>query len=160
MKILFGCAMTIIIAVALNAVCPAQLATNTASSVKQKLVGAWRLAWIEEQAADGKMNRITDRQGTLLYSSGGQMSVQIMLPSAQAAPDGNPVKYDQGGYEAYFGSYQVDEQAHTVTHHVRGSLVRALIGKDLSRAYRFSDGQLVLKSSRPDEHWTIAWEHY
>jgi hypothetical protein len=160
MKILFGCAMTIIIAVALNAVCPAQSAANAASSMKQKLVGAWRLAWIEEQAADGKMKRITDRQGTLLYSRDGQMSVQIMLPSAQAAPEGNPVKYDEGGYEAYFGSYEVDEQAHTVTHHVRGSLVRALVGKDLTRVYQFSDGQLVLKSARPDEHWTIAWEHY
>jgi hypothetical protein len=72
----------------------------------------------------------------------------------------NPVKYDQGGYEAYYGTYDANEQAHTVTHHVQGSLVRALIGKDLTRVYRFSDGQLILKSSRPDEHWTIAWEHY
>jgi hypothetical protein len=26
--------------------------------------------------------------------------------------------------------------------------------------YRFADGQLILTSSRPDEHWAIAWEHY
>src|SRR5947209_7211969 len=160
MKILFGCAMTILTAVTLNAVCPAQSATNTTDSPKQKLIGAWQLAWIDEQAADGNIKRITDRQGTLLYTRDGHMSVQIMLPSVQSAPGGNPVKYDQAGYEAYFGTYEVDEQAHTVTHHVRGSVVRALIGKDLTRVYRFSDGQLVLKSSRPDEHWTIAWEHY
>jgi hypothetical protein len=160
MKMLVGCAMTIIAAVALSAVCPAQSTTNTTDSVTQKLIGAWRLAWTDEQAADGKMKHITDRQGTLLYTQDGHMSVQIMLPSAQSAPDGNPVKYDQAGYEAYFGTYEVDKQAHTVTHHVRGSLVRALVGKDLTRVYRFSDGQLVLKSSRPDEHWAIAWEHY
>ena len=89
------------------------------------------------------------------------MSVQIMLPGADDARTvTNPVKYDQGGYEAYYGTYEIDEQAHTVTHHVEGALVRALVGKNLTRVYRFEDGQLILKSSRPDEHWTIAWEHY
>jgi hypothetical protein len=83
-----------------------------------------------------------------------------MLPNAESAPEGNPVKYDQGVYEAYFGAYEVNAEAHTVTHHVKGSLVRVLIGKDLTRVYRFSGGQLILKSSRPDEHWTIAWERY
>ena len=102
MKILFGCAMTILTAVTLNAVCPAQSATNTTDSPKQKLIGAWQLAWIDEQAADGNIKRITDRQGTLLYTRDGHMSVQIMLPSVQSAPGGNPVKYDQAGYEAYF----------------------------------------------------------
>ena len=61
---------------------------------------------------------------------------------------------------AYFGTFEVNEQAHTVTHHVEGALVRSLIGNDLTRVYRFSGNQLVLTSSRPDEHWTIAWEHY
>ncbi len=84
-----------------------------------------------------------------------------MLPSTDNDRDvRNPVKYDLGGYEAYYGTYEVNEQANSVTHHVQGSLVRALVGKDLTRIYRFSDGQLILKSSRPDEHWTIAWEHY
>jgi len=36
--------------------------------------------------------------------------------------------------------------------------VRSLIGKNLTRVYRFEGKQLILKSSRPDEHWTIAWE--
>ena len=130
-------------------------------SVKDKLIGAWRLAWEDEQGTDGKMKHIVDHKGTIVYTRDGHMSVQIMLPNADAPRDvDNPVKYDQGGYEAYYGTYEVDEQAHTVTHHVQGSLVRALVGKDLTRVYRFSDGQLILKSSRPDEHWTIAWERY
>jgi hypothetical protein len=119
------------------------------------------LAWEEEQGTDGKMKHIVDHKGTIVYTRDGHMSVQIMLPSTDGVHDvDNPVKYDQGGYEAYYGSYEVNEQAHTVTHHVQGSLVRALVGKDLTRVYSFSDGQLILKSSRPDEHWTIAWEHY
>lgn len=136
--------------------------TNDAATaaVRDKLIGAWRLAWIEEQGADGKPNRLVNRRGTLVYTRDGHMSVQIMLPEAETAPQGGPVQYDQGGYEAYYGTYEVNEQAHNVTHHVEGALVRKLIGTNLTRVYRFSDGQLVLKSSRTDEHWTIAWVHY
>jgi hypothetical protein len=128
--------------------------------VKEKLVGAWRLAWVDEPQADGKVTRYTNRRGTIAYTRDGHMSVQIMLPEGEAPSGKNPVKYDQGSYEAYFGTYDVDEQAHTVTHHVEGALVRALVGKNLTRVYHFSDGQLILKSLRPDEHWAIAWEHY
>lgn len=140
---------------------PQSTEKSDAGSAKEKLIGAWRLAWEDEQGADGKMNHIVEHQGTIVYTRDGHMSVQIMLPNTNGPRDvKNPVKYDQGGYEAYYGSYEVNEQAHTVTHHVQGSLVRALVGKDLTRVYRFEGGQLILKSSRPDEHWTIAWEHY
>jgi hypothetical protein len=43
---------------------------------------------------------------------------------------------------------------------VEGALVRTLIGNDLTRVYQLSGKQLILKSSRSDEHWTIAWEHF
>jgi hypothetical protein len=127
-------------------------------STRDKLVGSWRLAWVEEQLADGTMKKYTDRVGTIVYTRDGHMSVQIMLPEGQD-PGANPVKYDQGHYEAYYGPYEIDEAAHTVTHHVEGALVRSLIGKNLTRVYRFEGKQLILTSSRPDEHWTIAWEH-
>jgi hypothetical protein len=68
--------------------------------------------------------------------------------------------YVQSGYEASFGSYDVNEDAHTVTHHVEGSITRGLVGKDLTRVYQFSDGHLIIKSSRSDAHWSVTWEHY
>jgi len=128
-------------------------------NVGDKLVGSWRLAWVEEPQADGTMKRNSERRGTIVYTRDGHMSVQIMLPEGENAPGNNPVKYDQGSYEAYYGTYDVDVAAHTVTHHVEGALVRSLIGKNLTRVYRFEGKQLILKSSRPDEHWTIVWEH-
>jgi lipocalin-like protein len=140
---------------------PQSVQTASSASAREKLIGAWRLAWDEEEGADGKMHRAVDHRGTIVYTQDGHMSVQIMLPGTDDARRvTNPVKYDQGGYEAYYGTYEIDEQAHTVTHHVEGALVRALVGKNLTRVYRFEDRQLILKSSRPDEHWTIAWEHY
>jgi hypothetical protein len=36
---------------------------------------------------------------------------------------------------------------------------RVEYGEDLTRVYNFSDRQLIIKSSNPDEHWRVAWEH-
>lgn len=155
----FFAAVWILVAAMAALTATAQSGDKDRSSVRDKLIGSWRLAWVEEQQPDGTMKRYSDRRGTIVYTLDGHMSVQILLPEAQSVPGDNPVKYDQGGYEAYYGPYEVDETAHTVTHHVEGALVRSLIGKNLTRVYRFEGRQLILKSSRPDEHWTIAWEH-
>ena len=88
--------------------------------IPEQFVGAWRLAWIEEQGADGNLRR-TDRTGILVYTSDGHMSVQIMARESGAPPAAGPVQYEQSGYEAYYGRYDVDERAHSVTHHVEGA---------------------------------------
>jgi hypothetical protein len=71
-------------------------------------------------------------------------------------------EYVLNGYEASLGSYDVDETAHTVTHHVQGSITRILlVGKDLPRKFEFAaDGQLIIRSARADEHWAVTWERY
>jgi|SRR5208282_3488642 len=127
-----------------------------ADSAKERLIGAWRLAWMEEPGPDGKVIRITDRRGMLIYTRDGHMSVQLMLPKSESGVSND---YLQNGYEASFGSYDVNEEAHTVTHHVVGSVTRGLVGKDLPRAFEVSDGHLIIKSSRPDEYWSVMWEH-
>lgn len=126
-------------------------------SAKERLIGAWHLAWMEETGPDGKMTRVTDRSGMLLYTRDGHMSVQIMFPKSESALSND---YVRNGYEASYGSYDVDEEAHTVTHHLQGSITAGLVGRDLTRAYRFSGGRLIIKSTRPDERWSVAWEHY
>lgn len=126
-------------------------------SEREKLVGAWRLVSLESPEPDGKVSRIIGPKGMLLYTRDGHMSVQLMYPKSASGLTNDYVK---NGYEASFGSYDVDEAAHTVTHHVQGSITEGLVGKDLPRAYQFSDGHLIIKSTRPDEHWSVTWEHY
>ncbi len=127
--------------------------------IRGRFIGAWRLAWLEEEGADGKIHR-ADCTGLLVYTRDGHMSVQVMYRNPQPGTNAAPVQYAQGGYEASFGTYEIDERAHTFTYHVDGALVRTLIGKDLTRVYEFSGKQLIVKSSSPDEHWRVAWEHY
>jgi len=124
---------------------------------REKFIGAWHLVWMESQGADGKLTRVTNVKGILLYTRDGHMSVQLMFPEPQYALSNDYVK---NGYEASFGSYDVNEEAHTITHHVQGSITAGLVGKDLTRVYQFSGDRLIIKSSRSDEHWSVAWEHY
>jgi lipocalin-like protein len=134
---------------------PAQ--KENSGSAREKLIGAWHLAHIE--APEGKPGDIPQPKGMLIYTLDGHMSVQLMYPKSANALSN---EYVQDGYEASFGSYDVDEATHTLTHHVQGSVTRDfLVGKDLPRVFQFTeDGHLIIRSSRPDEHWSVTWEHY
>ena len=80
------------------------------------------------------------------------MSVQLMYP-ASATTLSN--EYVLNGYEASFGSYDVDEAAHIVTHRVQGSITRnLLIGKDLPR--RLSSRRMDISSFGRLERMSIG----
>jgi|SRR5580658_6615400 hypothetical protein len=127
--------------------------------IRGRFVGAWRLASLEAEGADGKFHR-ADSTGLLVFTCDGHMSVQVMDRNLQAQAPAGPGQYSQGGYEASFGTYEINESMHTFTFHVEGALVRTLIGKDLPRAFEFSGAQLIVMSAHPKEHWKAIWEHY
>jgi hypothetical protein len=127
--------------------------------VRDRFIGAWRLAWLEEEDEAGNAHR-ADCTGLLVFTREGRMSVQVMYRNPPAGTPSGPVQYAQGGYEASFGRYEIDERSHRFTYHVEGALVRSLVGKDLTRRFELSGQQLIVKSSSPNEHWRVAWEHY
>ena len=132
---------------------------DSKQGIQDRFIGGWRLAWLEEPGADGTIRK-ADRTGLLVYTRDGHMSVQVMFRNGQAGGQERPVQYAQDGYEASFGRYEIDENSHTFTFHVEGAMVRSLIGKDLPRAYEVSGNQPIVKSTNPNEHWRVAWEHY
>ena len=138
---------------------PAGQAHDAQQEVQSRFVGAWRLVWLEEPDANGTVHK-ADCTGLLVFTLDGHMSVQVMYRNLQSGGQDGPVQYAQGGYEASFGTYQIDEGAHTFSFHVEGAMVRSLIGKDLPRAYEISGNHLIVRSTNPNEHWRVAWEHY
>jgi Lipocalin-like domain len=132
---------------------------DASQAAKERFVGAWRLVSLEAPGPDGKMQK-SDSTGMFVFTGDGHASVQVMERNPPAAPAAGPEQYSHGGYEATFGTYAVDEAAHTFTFHVEGALVRSLIGKDLPRSFEFSGNQLIVKSTRSEEHWKVTWEHY
>jgi hypothetical protein len=157
--IAYGINLAVVMALSL----PAWSQTAKSSSARQRLIGAWHLVRIDVRidapGPDGKAASGPQPKGMLVYTQDGHMSVQLMYP-ASANTLSN--EYVQKGYEASFGSYDVDEAAHTVTHHVQGSITRdLLVGKDLPRKFEFTpDGHLTIRPTRPEEHWSVTWAHY
>jgi hypothetical protein len=82
-----------------------------------------------------------------------------MYPASESAISN---EYVLNGYEASFGSYEVNEAKHMLTHHIEGANTRdLLVGKNLRRLYEFdAQGNLIIKSARSDEHWSVTWKHH
>ncbi|MDE1175031.1 MAG: lipocalin-like domain-containing protein [Edaphobacter sp.] len=133
--------------------------TSGKLSAKSRLVGAWHLTHIDSPNPAGKPVSEPQPKGMLIYTRDGHMSVQLMYPKSSNTKSN---EYVQDGYEASFGSYDVDEAKHTITHHVLGSVTGdRLVSRDLPRFYQFSnDGHLIIRSTNPAEHWSVTWEHY
>jgi hypothetical protein len=127
--------------------------TRVTAKGQNRFVGAWRLVSIEEPGANGQVHTL-DSNGMFVFTPEGRASVQVMYPNASTGS-----AYAQNGYEASYGSYSIDDSS-TFTFHIDGALVRTLIGKDLKRAYQISGNRLIVKSTDPNEHWKVVWEHY
>jgi hypothetical protein len=130
------------------------------AGIPDQFIGAWRLVALEVVDADGTSVHRGDSTGMFVFTREGRLAVQVMDRTPQAVPPAEPERYSRGGYEATFGRYEVDERTHTFTYHVEGSLVRALVGKALLRAYEFKGNQLIVRSTNPAERWRAVWEHY
>lgn len=128
-------------------------APNRNTEIENRLLGAWKLVSLEEPGADGQVHQ-ADCTGMFVFTRDGKASVQVMYRNAQTGS-----AYAQGGYEASYGSYRIDDSS-TFTFHIDGALVRTLIGKDLKRSYEISGDRLTVKSTDPNEHWKIVWERY
>jgi hypothetical protein len=154
-KLLWISVMSLLIGTTATTLSGSQIGND---GIREHFVGAWSLESLEQEGTDGKIRK-SDSGGLLVFTRDGHMSVQVMDRNPQTQTVAGPEQYSQGGYEASFGTYWIDESTHTFTFHVEGALVRTLIGKDLPRAFEFSGKQLIVKSTRKDEHWRVVWEH-
>ena len=86
----------------------------------------------------------------LIYDRAGHFAAQFMRRDRSAlAPDGPTAGKNnsraQGGYDAYFGTYTVDDQNGTVTQRLLGSLSQENVGMVLTRAMEVAGDALVIK---------------
>jgi Lipocalin-like domain len=119
------------------------------------IVGTWEL--VSRIALDSSGRVVTDSSlgadplGLLVYDATGHVAVQLMSRRRTGAPCTVTAQSDTnnlaqvGGYDAYFGRYEVDPSTHTVTHHLEGALGPADVGRALTRQYRLSGDTLTLQ---------------
>jgi hypothetical protein len=107
-----------------------------------QFTGTWKLIACEFRSADGHIDSPFghDALGMIIYDASGNMAVQIICADCPKFVSGDKyngtpeeVKAAFKGSLAYFGRYEVDEAAGTVTHHVVGSTYPNWIGSDQTR---------------------------
>ena len=143
-----------------------------AAGVRDRFLGVWTLISCERKLADGSVIYPygTRPIGRITYDKAGRMSAQLMKPGRKSsvAPGLNPVagsapadeiREALGGYAAYFGTFDVDDKAQVVIHHVHAALAPNWVGTDLRRAYRFiGNRRLSLTAAQAGSVTELIWE--
>ena len=115
----------------------------------KRFIGTWRL--------------VSDSStGLMYYDALGNMAAQVMPGRARpkyagVQPTPDEAKEALTGYLAYFGSYSVNERAHTITHHRKGNINPGQIDDDAVRRYEFVSGDRLILTP-VDSANRITWE--
>jgi len=128
---------------------------TTALPLSETLPGTWQLVSRIDVTSDGA--RLEDPllgsepEGLLIYDRAGNFAAQFMRKDrttlatdvASPAPSNNTRAI--GGYDAYFGTYTVDDESGAVTQRLVGSLSPPNVGQVVTRTLRVVGDELVVE---------------
>ena len=132
------------------------------SSVRKKFIGVWKLVSCESKnKTSGEVRYPFGRNpvGRITYDQAGRMSALLMNPGRLADASCDEIREMVTGFTAYLRTFEIDESARTVIHHVRASLIPSWVGTDLRRTYEFSSAsQLVLTAATDLGTTRLVWQ--
>lgn len=134
--------------------------TKSPASVREQLVGSWSLTSRVTTLSDGRVvadpGLSTMPMGVLIYDRSGHVAAQLSrkgrtveMISAECR-DAGQIKGTSDtaqtvlGYDAYFGTYTINEEATVVTHHLESALFPGDVGKDIRRNFSISGDRLTI----------------
>jgi hypothetical protein len=142
------------------------------SSAAEQILGTWKLvSYVGEDVASGAKTDVMGAHpsGYIEYGRDARMIV-IIVGSDRRKPAGAVATPAEAqalitSLLAYAGTYTLDTQAHTVTHHIDVSWDETRTGEAHLRIYRFEGDRLTLTtqpsrdpaSGRPSVR-TVVWE--
>jgi len=120
----------------------------------QAFAGVWWLISREDRAKDGSV-RIDptlgpDARGILTYANG-RFAAQFMkrdrtqTVEATSPAGGRNNTGAVGGYDAYFGTYSVNDDTGAVVHRLEGALTPENVGMEVSRMLTVDGDRLVIE---------------
>ena len=138
---------------------------------RERFIGVWKLISCVLTSKDGRIDYPYGEApvGRITYDNPGRMSAQLMRPGRRCslppgvnvAGGGNvsdeELREAVEGYVSYFGTFDVDEAAQTVIHHVQACLIPSWVGTDLRRTYRFAGNRLILAAATLSTN-VLTWE--
>jgi hypothetical protein len=131
--------------------CPLSAQTGQANSIQQAVLGTWKLAsYIREEPPSGVKSDVmgSHPSGYINYGRDGRMIV-LIVGSDRNKPVGAVATPDEAealirSMLAYAGTYSIDTQTKTVTHHIDISWDQSRTGTDQVRSYKLEGDRLTL----------------
>ncbi|HET7892768.1 MAG TPA: lipocalin-like domain-containing protein [Candidatus Sulfotelmatobacter sp.] len=157
----------------------AQQPKAESNSLRAQLIGSWRLVSRQSRRANGEIEAdaglATVPLGLLIYDQSGHVAAQLSRRDrtvamigeecqAAATTKGTPdTAQTILGYDAYFGTYTINEQEHIVTHHLQAALFPGDAGKSIERHFAISGDQLTISFNTTTRDGvkvtrTLIWE--
>ncbi len=136
------------------------------------LLGTWELVSRVDRDTTGQVvpepSLGSDPIGYLIYDAKGHVFVQMMARHRSAdttvitAPSQANNLAHVGGYDAYFGRYEVDGKSGTVTHILDGAISQGDVGRRLTRRFHVEGDTLTISfepggSESPRLTRTLVW---
>lgn len=153
--------------------------TSSRTSVRAQLIGSWRLLSRESRRENGQVEAdkglSTLPLGVLIYDQSGHVAAQLSRRDrtvsmfrdecAIAAETKGTADTAQTvlGYDAYFGTYTLNEKEGIVTHHLEAAIWPGDIGKNIDRRFTISGDRLTIKFDTTTKDGvkvtrTLVWE--
>ena len=146
------------------------------SSARKKFIGVWRL--ISGESKDQVTSEVrypwgTKPVGRLVYDDAGRVFAQLMNPGRRSVggmanrgaaaaietASAEDLRAMLTGFNAYFGTFDVDEPARTVIHHLQSALIPSWVGTDQRRKYEFSGSdQLIMFNTASQAAYRLVWQ--
>lgn len=157
----------LVLSLALTGVVAARIG---AAKDRRSLIGAWRIVSIEQVQPNGTVKTEwmgIHPVGLIVYDASGYVSAQLGRdpPAAWNAVNDKPSAEDKAkafdAHYAYFGRYDVDEQARIVTHRIERSLQPTETGITYKRSFEFQgNDRLTLTTERAEDgsYNRLVWE--
>ncbi len=127
---------------------------------ESNFVGTWELLLIEERTETGDW--ISARRfggsrpfGVLMYDDQGNMAVQITTDPRNTETSADRPEFING-YVAYYGTYEINANDETITHHRRSHVNAEVANLSVVRYFRFSDDTLTLTVA-PEQSLRLTW---
>jgi hypothetical protein len=125
------------------------------STPPKVLLGTWELVSRIDRDPNGRVvaepSLGSDPLGYLIYDATGHVAAQLMARHRTSSPcdttalaaSNNPAHI--GGYDAYFGRYEVNEAAGTVTHILDGAISPGDVGRRITRRFHVEGDKLTIE---------------
>ena len=158
------------------ALAPFAHADARSAAERKKFIGMWKL--IAGESKDQITEAVSHPWGRtpfgrLLYDDAGRVFVQLMNPgrrtvggvsnrgaaAAIASSSADDLREMLTGFNAYFGTFDIDQAAGTVIHHLESALIPSWVGTDQRRRYEFSAaGELILLNTASGADYRLVWQ--